>query len=456
MLINGFGIERKESYEVYSKNLMPNMDQMTKTYLFSSLIANAGDYNNGYKSFSMSDSSSNKEDYIDELIFEKTLGNNETIKEINSNLTNENKLHIFYTLNDGSKLHQIKELIKILNPKKDKKIYIHPILIEESTKEYPNIIKAVSKLAFETGGYAKIGFVVGREKINTDDVLRTIYKEFGEHWNESARKFEVLQRDIINPKDAGVFYINSGFSLSENDVILFANFIDVECDKFYDEISKMKLHKYSLYPFRDDFASAFVRETGNVSSLSDITVKHGIKMLILTDTSRINELNYYLNGMKRELCANITYAEYDASLFSSKENVISLVENNEYDGIILDFDIGSLIDLAKIKQTLNSIDTIIKPISEASQENDYTFIISSNYGMHAQVNDGVVTRVIDFAGKVPCIYQNNEFDKKEYTLSGGTTHDLALTFLTNICDEVKSNKIVKKLSGLDKALSKKR
>ena len=76
--------------------------------------------------------------------------------------------------------------------------------------------------------------------------------------------------------------------------------------------------------------------------------------------------------------------------------------------------------------------------------------------MHDQVKDGVITRIINFAGKVPCIYQNKEFNKKEYSLSSGTTHDLALTYLTNICDEVKSNRIIKKLSKLDKALSKKR
>lgn len=456
LLINGFGIERKDSTEVYSKELMPNMDNMTKNYLFSSLVTSAGDYNNGYKIFSMQEEDKRKEDKIDNLIFEKTLGNNETIKSICDNLKGENKLHIFYTLNDGSKLHQVRELIKIINPNKDKKVFIHIVLTATSVNEYSNIIKVISKLSFEAGGYAKVGFVVGSEKINTDDVLRTFYKEFGEHWNESTKKFEVLQKDMINPKEAGVFYINNGFSLAENDTILFLNFVPLECQRFYDEITKIPLQKYSLYPFLADMPYAFSKENTDHRSISDIIMEHNIKLLVLTDNSRINQLNYYLNGMERVLCSNITYASFDASLLNSKEAVISLIENNGYDGIILDFDIGSYVNLADIKQTLKVIDTIIKPISDASLEKDYTFIISSNYGMHAQVNDGVVTRVIDFTGKVPCIYQNNEFKKGEYTLAGGTPHDLALTYLTNICDEVKSNRIVKKLSGLDKAFSKKR
>ena len=455
LLINGFGIERKDSVEVYTKDLMPNMDFMTKNYLFSSLVANAGDYNNGYKDFSMYEDKK-KEDEIDNIIFEKKLNDNPVFKDILSKLTHENKLHIFYNLNDGSKLHQIREIIKVINQNKDKKVFIHIVLTGTSISEYDGIIKAISKLAFETNSYAKVGFVVGSDKFNTDDVLRTFYKEFGEYWNESTKKFEILKGDIVNPKDVNVFHVNKGFSLGENDLMLFANFSNINYDKFLNDISKIPLYKCSLYPFREDIPNAFQHAISDVNSISDIALSHNIKLLALTNDARINQLNYYLNGMKKVLNPNIIYAEYQQGLFSSKDNVISLVENNNYDGIIIDFDIGSLVNLEEIRQVLRGIDIIVKPISEACLQKDYTFIISSNYGMHAQVNDGVVTKVVNFAGKVPCIYQNNEFVKGKYNLVSGTTHDLALTFLTNICDEVKSNKLIKKLSGLDKVLSKKR
>lgn len=455
LLINGFGIEKKDSYEVYSKELMPNFDYMTKNYIFSSLNTTAGDFINAYKDFSVEEVSKHKEDEIDKLIFDKALNKNVVLQDLSSKLTKENKLHIFYSLKDGSKLHQLKEFIKIINSNKEKNVFVHIVLTGTSVNDYANITKAITKLSFEIGGLAKVGFVVGSEKINTDDVLRTFYKEFGEHWNESTKKFDILKKDMINPKDAGVFYINGGFSLSENDVLFFANFTNIECEKFYLEISKVSLIKFSLYPFKDEMPYAFTREISEYKAVGDIIVKHNIKLLVITNETRINQINYYLNGMKKIINPNITYAKYDSSLFSTKNNIINLVEQG-FDGIILDFDIGSYINLDQIKQTLKSIDPIIKPISEASSEKNYTFIISSNYGMHTQVNDGVVTRIINFAGRVPCVYQNNEFTKDKYLLVNGNSHDLALTFLTNICDEVKSNRLVKKQTGLDKVLNKAR
>lgn len=34
LLINGFGIEQKDSYNVYKKELMPNLDRLTKDGFF--------------------------------------------------------------------------------------------------------------------------------------------------------------------------------------------------------------------------------------------------------------------------------------------------------------------------------------------------------------------------------------------------------------------------------------
>ena len=53
MLINGFGVEQKDSYDIYSAELMPNMDRLTKEGLFSSLSSTDLDYKSGYRSFSI-------------------------------------------------------------------------------------------------------------------------------------------------------------------------------------------------------------------------------------------------------------------------------------------------------------------------------------------------------------------------------------------------------------------
>ena len=69
--------------------------------------------------------------------------------------------------------------------------------------------------------------------------------------------------------------------------------------------------------------------------------------------------------------------------------------------------------------------------------------------------DGVVPKVINFSMKVPCVFQSNTFNKSGFSLNSGDINGLAGTFLTNICDEVKSNKLVHQLSKVEKMLSKK-
>lgn len=454
LLINGFGIEKNDSTEVYSPKLMPNFDDMMKNYLFTNLFSNAGDYNNAYRIFSMPEVSKGVEDEIDNLIFDKKLGDNQILQNVRSSIVEENKLHVFYIIENANKLNQFREFITLLNPNKDKHVYVHLILTATSTSAYDNIIKVISKISFEMSDYCKVGMVVGRNKIDNDDVRRVFYREQGEHWNESTKKFEILKKEIVNPEDAGVFIINRGFALKENDTVLFMNYEDVKMDVFYNDFTKIPLNLFSIFPFKDNIPFMFTKTKDAGNSFASIVEKFGIKILHMTTQDRINDVNYFLNGMEKKKSPNITYAINDKSLFRTKEGVIKVVDGNPYDGFILDFYIGGMNRMEAIKKELAEIDAIIKTISEVSKEKDYTFIVSSLYGIHVPVTDGVIQKVINFSGKVPCIFQSNIFGKAEYSLNSANTYALAQTFLTNINDEVKANKLVHKLNSLEKMLNK--
>lgn len=454
MLINGFGVERKGSAEVYSQKLMPNFDYMVKNYLFGNLVTNAGDYNSAYKSFSIPQSNKAQEDEVDYLIFEKKLDTNEKLKSIRDGITEENKLHLFYFVDNIDKFKHVREFIKVLNPNKNRKVFLHFIMTGTSTASYDGLKKILSKISFEISEYCKVGMIVGRKKINTDDVLRAFYRELGEHWSESEKKLDILQKEVVNPEDAGVFIINGGFSLQENDTVFFLNYEDVDMEKFYADFTKINLKLFSLYPFKDDIPFAFKKEDNRSTSFASIIDKHEIKILLMTTEARINDINFYLNGMEKKKSPNLTYAINDMGLFSTKEAVINLIDNQPYDGFILDYSIAGYNRMEMIKGDLQKIDEVIKNISEASKEKEYTFIISSLYGIHTPVMEGVVQKIIDFSGKVPCLFQSNLFPKTEYSLNGGDVYSLAMTFLTNIEDEVKSNKLVHKLSSIEKMLTK--
>jgi len=455
MLINGFGVERNGSAEVYSPRLMPNFDYMIKNYLFGNLVTTAGDYNNAYRMFSIPTDNKKQEDEIDYLIFEKKLDQNQVLCQARDSVGEDNTMHVFYTIDGANKFNQVREILHILNPNKNKKVFIHLIMTATSTSAYDSITKVISKLSFEVSDYCKIGMVVGRNKINTDEVLRAYYRELGEHWNESNKKFEILEREIVNPEDAGVFMIYGGFALKENDTIVFINYDNIEMERFYNDFTKIPVKQFSLYPFKDNVPFMFKKEeeVKNVNFATTIE-KHNIKVLVLTTEARINDINFYLNGMEKKQSPNITYAVNDMSLFGSKEDVISLIEKPEYDGFIIDYSIAGYNKMDMIKGDLTKIDAVIKNISEASKEKNYTFIVSSLYGIHAPVMDGVVQKVVNFSGKVPCVFQSNLFTKQEYSLNAGNTYSLEQTFLTNINDEVKANRLVHKLTGLEKMLTK--
>ncbi len=456
MLINGFGVERSGSTEVYSPKLMPNFDFMIKNYLFGNLVSTAGDYNTAYKNFSMPNKSKAQEDEIDYLIFEKKLDTNEVLKNARDSIGEENTAHLFYAVDGPEKFNQVRELLKVLNPEKKKKVFVHLIMTATSTAAYDGIKKIISKVAFELAEYCKIGMVVGREKINTDDLLRAFYRELGEHWNESEKKFDILQKEVVAPENAGVFIITGGFSLKENDTVIFVNYDDVEMERFYADFTKMPVKLFSLFPFKDDMPFMFKKNDDRSVSFASIIEKHEIKILALTTEARINDMNFYLNGMEKKKSANITYGVNDMSLFASKEAVIDFIEKQPYDGFILDYSIAGYNKMDIIKSDLQAIDGVIKNISDATKEKGYTFIVSSLFGIHVPVMDGVLQKVIDFSGKVPLVFQSNLFTKAEYALNPGDVYALAQTFLTNINDEVKANKLVHKLSKIEKMLSSKK
>jgi hypothetical protein len=52
-LINGFGVETKDSYSVYSSELMPNFDKLSKKYMFSKLTSKVFSTVDGFRNMSL-------------------------------------------------------------------------------------------------------------------------------------------------------------------------------------------------------------------------------------------------------------------------------------------------------------------------------------------------------------------------------------------------------------------
>ena len=67
-LINGFGIEKKDSYSIYDENLLPTLDNMMKTNIFGSVESKAYDYSTAYQLFSTGSINTSNITYLNDLI----------------------------------------------------------------------------------------------------------------------------------------------------------------------------------------------------------------------------------------------------------------------------------------------------------------------------------------------------------------------------------------------------
>ena len=52
-LVNGFGIESKESYSVYDASIVPNIDYLRTKYLFQNLTTNNKTIYEGFRNMSL-------------------------------------------------------------------------------------------------------------------------------------------------------------------------------------------------------------------------------------------------------------------------------------------------------------------------------------------------------------------------------------------------------------------
>ena len=454
MLINGFGIERKNSTSIYSHDLMPNFDNLIQNNLFGRISNSATKLDEAFRDFSIKKQSAKNKEFIN-FVDNDLLNNNEFIANITNDLTDNNKLHIFYVLNNFNGANEFKQLLEKLNPNKNKKIFVHFILSFTNIDYYKKIVDFINVIAFNYGEFLEVGFVVGKKNIESDNVYRIFLKEMGEQWQQFSKKFDVLKTDMVIPEAADAFMIKRGLAISNDDIILYVNNENVEMNNLFNEIRKYTSKIYSIYPYSDDIKSLLSdNEKTRIKSFNDILKDNNIRLLVLSKEDSINSINYYFNGKKRVLPSNITYALNDDNLINSKDDVLTLFSDNKFDGIIINYDIGYCESLEEYKRALKQIDEKIKYISDASLDNDYTFIISSLYGINKKVKDSSILKILNCSGIAPIIYQSSEFKKGEYSIINGNNYDLMLTFLTNICDNVKSNRLIHKRSKLEKLLKK--
>ena len=472
-LINGLGIERANSYSVYSDEIMPTMSSMIKNGLFASLETEATDYEKGYQLFSLGTLSPNSFPFIENILDNKLLKENPKYNDLITKTQTSKTIHFIHHFIDEKGIEQLKRFIMDFNHDKDKNIYIHFIFTADDIIGYRAINKYIGRLGYEISGFAKVGMLFGEKLLHEEsklndlhNVIRMLYKGTGEKWQELEKKLESLYDLKITPQDTKVFCVNDGFALSENDTFFIFNYEAVDCSALLEKIQNPSLVLNGLEGYKNIRYTSLMpikaTEVVNVECLyhnatSEFSIAKALEtvnkqLLIAVDAESLNITNFMCNGMEKKTSPHINYVQIDNILYAEQLNTV--LNNPQYDVIIINHRIDGADTIEAIKNKLLSIDKHLEMIKELCT-GKATLLVSSLYGIKKEMKLENETVTIDFTGKVPFVVEDIRYDQKNYKLAYGTTYDLFMTALKEINPELKITTLIRKKDFVSSLLTKK-
>ncbi len=472
-LINGLGIEHKGSCDIYSKEVMPVMDQCSMSEFFTTVDSKAFDYTTGYQIFSTGNTDALAFPFIDKIVDENTWNQSPMYQSLSAAVQDPNSgtLHIFCFLDSPRISDHLKSFVTSLNT--NKTIFIHSIMTNPTMDGYKTIAKVLYKLNYETLPNMKLGVVFGKNLLTAEDRLnefndlgRMLFRGSGEKWTDTDQKINSLQTFKILPHDAKAFCVNDQFGLKTNDIILFYNYDEVDCSKFVQlinnpptffnsQVAPGTLKYYSLFPLRN--TTGVQNIYGNVTSvysLSSAVKQIGAKGLVLIDQANLNVANYMINGLSPVGDGTIDYALTDSGILFNTEQMKAILENEKYQLIIINHRIDQYKDETSLKQAMTKIDQNLGMMKELCQDK-YALIVSSLFGIKKEIlMANQKEALVDFSNTVPVIIIDSRYNKKEYAMTYGNLYTLLGTTLKMIQPDAKVNSVLKKKGFLQKIIFK--
>ncbi len=440
-LMNGFGIETKNSYSIYDAELMPTFDELSRKYMFSTLNTRVRSIYEGFRNMSLEvNELYNYHIYQREALEEKILKNS-TYNTINNELTNrQSKLHI-YAFVDTSEMiiDNLKHFLRNINKEKNKKIFLHLVLTNTNYEDYPQIIEVLSKINIELNEYATIGVVLGLETIlNSNSAvelnffLKMLISEFGEKWQSFNQKLDVSYRTKKAPTSIRPFIVNNGFTLEANDLCMIWNYDNIDISNFINSVKNINYGKevknnisfYSLFPitYNEPVLNVLNYEVAK-NSLATNMQGLGFKTLVLTETKYVNAINYYLNGLESVNNPNISYLSLDNYLYDVN-TVVNIINKYPQELIIFNYDLSNFSSVEEFQGVLRKMDALIKGIYDNAKKNSHSLIISSIYGVQKTVPNAKGEICHIEYDKVPIVYIDSFITKANYVINNGDIDSL--------------------------------
>ncbi|MBQ8891433.1 MAG: hypothetical protein IJ068_01040 [Bacilli bacterium] len=473
LLVNGFGVEKKNSYSIYDDSLMPTFAELSKKYLFSnnSVISKVNNIYDAYRNVSMNINEPYNYSILDSEIEDRKLGNNEILLKVKNDFDTKNgNLHFFCLVDTSLKIvDHLKYILKTINPNSKKKIFLHLIISSNSIEDYKYLTDVFSHINMDLAGYAEIGFILGLNSISNDAkqvdmnfFFRMFISKVGEKWQSFTQKFDVLYAMKTLPYDTKPFIVNSNFSLEMNDTFFIYNYDNVDLTNFITTLSNISYGEnknnytyYSLFPVISNMNISHIYESITAKrSLATNLETLGAKALIFCNANQVNIFNYFCNGLKNEQNETLSFVDIKP-IENNPEVIFSTIEKMDRELTIINYNLDEASTTTEIKDKLKMVDNLLKVLETNRNGNRYTVILSSLYGMVKSVkNENDVVSNVIFSNELPFLYIDDFLTKKDYLITSGSINDIINSCYKSLNERVKCNSLVERKNSLYKLFFK--
>ena len=463
-LINGFGIETKDSYGVYDASIMPNFDKLAQRYMFSKLNSNVFNTVDGFRSMSLE-----MNDLYNYEIYKRDAESGKvaaspTLAELNNTLINrKSKLHLLCFVDTSIKIvDNLKHFLTLINKEKDKKIYLHLVLTSNNYQDFPKILEVLSKINVELGEMASIGMIMGLSNILNSNstvelnfLLRNMITEMGEKWTSFKQKLDFSYGTKASPSLVKPFVVNSGFSIASNDMFMIWNYDNIDISNFIEGVKLIDYGKeknsilfYSLFKvnYKEEIKHILEYEVAKKSLAGNM---NGLKFksMVICEREEIQAINYYLNGLQMVNNPDISFICLDDKKLDA-DTIVNVINSYPQELVVISYNIREVETLEELKELLTKIDIVIGKIYSNMEKNSYSFIISSLYGMNKTLpnSTGEICNII--YSKVPIVYIDNFITKKNYLINDGDISDLFRVCYKSIKKEYPGETLITKKNFL--------
>lgn len=455
-LMNGFGIEQANSYNVYNSKLMPNLDLYTQKYLFSSIEAKTFNLFNGYRMFSTGNNIPLTYTLMNNYM--EKFGENPNMNFFTNNVDGESKIQLYLFLENEKSLEHLRNLIKFIRTKCNNKIFLHVVLTSVDMDNYQVLERILNKVNYDFKD-CKIGSIIGINTLKAtylDTYLNLLKNQIGEKWIDISRKFQALITSKTTPCDAKEFYVNDGFKIDSKDVYFFMNYENVDITLFLEKITGLTsvVKYFSMFPMNNIKYPMFAYPVSGRSMTESLKEIDG-KALILSDGANIPCINYMACGFSNIMPSNISYSRMDTDPLNPLK-LEAIIRDSNYDLIIINYQIDNANTIAELREKLSKLDFVIQVTHDICVNNKVSLFISSLYGMSKElVLDNFTKAYIEFSAKVPVIVIDPIFNKENFRLDTGNIYTLASTIYTNINNKYDGGDVlIKKKSTIMKKMKK--